>query len=87
MKPKHMTVVYTINDAEAFEEERQRMMKLFQPSKDKPWAITAISVDDEIHRVDLLTEAVNNNDIEMADVVLGHLDIGNVKQLSDLCGC
>ena len=83
-KQKFLTVVYTINDAEEFEEERLSVMEKFKSPKDQPWAITAISIDHEIHRLDLLTEALSNQDDEKVDRLLGHIDVGNLKDLDAL---
>ncbi len=85
--PRHLTVVYTINDDDSFTEERDRLMTFFQESKGKPWAITAISIDHEINRLHWVEEALSANDMDAVDAAIGHIDIGNVQSLDELSAC
>lgn len=53
---RHLTAVYTVHDDAAFEEEEQRIAAISmatldeqgRPISDRPWAITAMSVDHEL---------------------------------------
>ena len=83
-KRKFLTVVYTINNEEAFETERGLIMQKSKASAREPWAITAVSNDHEIHRLDLLQEALSNQDDEKVDALLEHPDVGNLQDLDEL---
>jgi hypothetical protein len=60
--PKEITVVYSVNDQEAFKSEWKRLHDLLLLEKDAPFLIHAISNDDEICRVRLIEEAVDKYD-------------------------
>ncbi|MES2090342.1 MAG: hypothetical protein V4532_10245 [Pseudomonadota bacterium] len=81
---KYLTVVYTINDADAFESERARLMASMQRSDGLPWAITAMSLDDEMHRGYLMGAAAQSGQAELISVIARHTDIGNVNSLAEL---
>lgn len=69
----HLTVVFTYKNTESFKDERERLFKLLQSYDmgDPPdWGITAISNDNEIHRVSLIEDAVSNADFSMVDKLL-----------------
>lgn len=80
----YLTVVYTINDQERFQQEKQSLMDKFKPSDGTAWSITAMSSDHEIHRLDILTEALDKGDEDAVAAILGHMDVGNLKSLDDL---
>lgn len=82
--PKFLTVVYTIHDVTAFEEERNRLMDKFKESENEPWAITAMSIDHEMNRLHWVEEALNANDMAAVDAAISHIDIGNIKSLDEL---
>lgn len=83
-KPKYLTVVYTINSTEDFLEENTRLQSLFTESDGKPWAITAMSVDHEIHRLELIESALDSDQDELIGVIINHPEIGNVCDLDAL---
>ena len=88
---RYLTVVYTINDTEAFEPTREMIQEQFKPSANEPFAITAMSVDHEIRRLELIEQAAEEcDDIhelrEMIETIAGHLKIGDVKNLEQLRG-
>lgn len=60
-KLKFLTVVYRINDEAAFKDEFDRVKSLFGRSDEKPWAIGAMSCDDELYRVQLIEELLDKN--------------------------
>jgi len=87
--PKHLTVVYTINDPEAFEPTRRKIFEDFGDSDGKAFAATAVSLDHEMQRVHWMEQAaVTIEDHyalhEMIDHIAGHPDIGNVSNLKEL---
>lgn len=56
---RHLTVVYTINDDDAFKPESDRIYGAFQSSAGLPYAITAISHGHEMNRVQLIEDATD----------------------------
>lgn len=80
----HLTVVYSIRDSSAFLAEHQRVMDMFQDIGDRPWAITAVSTDHEIRRVELIEEAAENDDIDIVLELIEHPDVGNLGSLEEL---
>ena len=81
---KYLTVVYTINDDEAFAPERARLQASVQRSTGLPWAITAMSFDDEMHRAHLMATAAQGDQAALIKVIAKHQDIGNINTLADL---
>jgi hypothetical protein len=83
-KPQYLTVVYTINSPEDFLEENERLQSLFTEPQGRPWAITAMSVDHEIHRMDLIASALHSNQSELIETIISHPEIGNVIDIDAL---
>ena len=88
---RYLTVVYTINDTEAFKPTRKMIQEQFKPSENEPFAITAMSADHEIRRMELIEQAAEEcDDIyelrEMIEAIAGHPKIGDVKNLEQLRG-
>lgn len=81
-----LTCVYTINDKEAFTEEHNRIFKNFKKSENEAWAITAISLGHEIHRLALVEEAHQQNRHDLIDEILGLIDPVKIESISDLSG-
>lgn len=75
--PKHITVVYTINDERAFEAEHHRIMEHMQADTNQPWAITAITRDHEIRRLELIEKALDKNDFPHAHELISKNNVGN----------
>jgi len=84
--PKYLTVVYTINNQAAFEDERKALMEKFTASKGNPWAITAMSADHELHRLGLIEEAIEQRSLDKIEEILADPDVGKYKTLDDLRG-
>lgn len=80
------TCVYTINDKEAFSEEYKRIFENFKNSENEAWAITAISLGHEIHRLTLAEEAHEHNRHDLLDEIFGLVDPSKIKNISDLSG-
>ncbi|MBS0424574.1 MAG: hypothetical protein JSR71_09180 [Proteobacteria bacterium] len=80
---RHLTVVYTINDEKAFEEEQQRISNLCSPSQGKPFAITAWSLDHEINRTMLIQEALENHDWETAEQLISADGVGKYGNVEE----
>lgn len=87
--PRYVTVVYMINDPSQFLAENDRLHAHFYPDPTgKPWAITQMSLDNEIHRLELIEEVVNDYDAdpELLDDILSHPRIGSVSTMNELIG-
>lgn len=66
---REMTVVYTIHDEDAFAAENKRLAdlhKAFDPERPPLWGVSAASCDNEIRRVELIEQAIAENDPEDA---------------------
>lgn len=62
---KHLTVVYTINDDEAFEAKREEIFNSYHeydPSTPPAWGVSAVSQDNEILRVEKIERALEQFD-------------------------
>lgn len=81
-----LTVVYTINDSDAFEEHQQFINLHFEKSDGKPWAITAQSLGHEIHRVCLAEEAHDQRRYDLLDEIFGMIDPTICETLADVNG-
>lgn len=79
-----LTVVYTINDPAAFEETRKSIIDSMIASEGKPFAVTALSCDHEIHRLYLIEQALDKRNIDAVDQALSQRNIGNIKDLDEL---
>lgn len=84
--PKYLTVVYTINDEAAFSPEREKLMSNFKKSEGEPWAITAMSIDHELQRLELIEEAIAINDMDAIEHILGAPNVGDYATLEALQG-
>lgn len=51
---KHVTVVYSVLDEDAFAMELNRVMDMFAELGEKLWGVTAVSLDHEIKRLELV---------------------------------
>jgi hypothetical protein len=81
--PRHLTVVYTINDEAAFQPEQERLKEMFKASANEPWAVTAMSLDHEMTRLSFVEDAHNNNEDYLIDEICGCIDIGKFDTLED----
>lgn len=81
---KHLTVVYSIVDEAAFATEMNRVMSIYSDLGEKLWGITAVSIDHEIKRLQLVEQALNKNDVDIIPAILAHTDIGNVRDINEL---
>lgn len=79
-----LTCVYTINDKEAFADEQARIQKNFKSSDGEPWAITAMSIGHELHRLALVEEAHDQGKYELLDDIFGLIDPTEINDISEL---
>lgn len=83
---KHLTVVYTINDEEAFKHEMAVLMSKFKRSDGEAWAITAMSRDHEMNRVSLIEDAVSEDRLDLIEDILGMTGNRMVSAITDMEG-
>lgn len=79
-----LTVVYTINDPAAFEKTRKSIIDSMSASEGQPFSVTALSCDHEIHRLDLIEQALDAGDMTAVDKAISNANIGNIKDLDEL---
>lgn len=79
-----LTVVYTINDPAAFEETRKSIIDSMSTPEGKPFAVTSLSCDHEMHRLHLIEQALDERNINAADKAISQRNIGNIKDLDEL---
>lgn len=82
----NFTIVYTVNDKEAFKEEFARLNNDFKSSKGEAWAITAMSHGHEIDRLSLIETAHDENRHDLLDEIFGLLDPAKIKSIRELKG-
>lgn len=81
-----LTCVYTINDDAAFADEQARIHQNFKKSEGEPWAITAMSMGHEIHRLSLIEEAHDKGRHDLLDDIFGMVDPSCVASIEDMDG-
>lgn len=86
---KYLTVVYTINDSNAFESTRQAIFDSFKQASDLPFAVTAISLDHEMQRIELIERALEEIDDfydlrDTIDEIIAHPSIADIKNINDI---
>lgn len=84
----YLTVVYTINDEKAFQETLRKLLWNFDAAglgNGKPFAITAMSDDDEIKRIELIQEAfVPGEPLSLITKIIEHPCIGDIDSIDEL---
>ena len=59
---KYVTVVFEINDGDSFRSEFDKFHQKMLVDKSEPWRVTAMSLDDEMHRLSLIEECLEKDD-------------------------
>ncbi|WP_138438039.1 hypothetical protein [Marinobacter shengliensis] len=62
--PRSITVVYTINDEEAFKPELEKLGQSYQdydPKNPPAWGVSAMSKDNEMLRLEKIEAAIEND--------------------------
>ena len=73
---RYLTIVYAINDEDAFKEETKRIQSLFDSPEDQPWTISAFSRQNEMSRVELIESALNEGcGLEVIDAIVNAPDL------------
>ncbi len=82
--PRHLTVVYTIEDESSFSEEQDRIMtslREFDPASPPGWGVSAVSSDNEMLRLERIEQAVASSD-GVDDIVDNISDLLSAEKLS-----
>lgn len=80
---EYLTIVYTINDQEAFKEIRKALIGSMAASDGKPFSITACSCDHEITRIELIEEAMDARKTDLLDDIVSCRNIGDFKNINE----
>lgn len=64
--PRYVTVVFEINDEEAFKAEMPGLAEKMNLNEGAPWRVTGMALDDELTRQDLMEEANEHPDGQQA---------------------
>lgn len=83
---RRLTIVYTINDNAAFQDEQKHVFDNFKSSDGQPWAITAVSRGHELHRLSLIEEAHDEGRHDLLDEIFGMIDPDTVESIRGLEG-
>ncbi len=79
-----LTCVFYINDKDEFKKERDRLNSNFKELDGQPWAITSMSVGDEIKRLELLEEAHDAGLNHLFEKIFGLVDPSAVEDVHKL---
>ena len=85
MQRDRVTIVYGIKDNAAFDAlEWPRIHGMFLPDDNRPFSITAISADDELHRRELIDEALDRfgETAEAAEIIREILQCADLAKWS-----
>jgi len=80
---RHLTIVYTINDEDAFDEEEKRIKNMISESDGKPFAITAWSQDNEVNRHMLMLECLDRHDRDTLEQLVSADDVGDYATIDE----
>lgn len=81
---QYITVVYAIDDEAAFTDHCQIILDKFKDMRNEGgWTVSAVSVDDEITRVELIEEANERCDQYVIQWILDHQFIGQFRSLDE----
>jgi len=84
---KYMTVVFEITDVAKFKAETPDFTAKMLEEDGESWRVTAISVDDEMTRIELLEQASEMDDgLEIMSAIFSAHDIHS-KTMSDFVDC
>lgn len=81
---KYVTVVYAIEDEEAFKQTKQNIkqqMSEFDVNNRPAFGICAVSSSNEIQRLEMVEDAISNSDTEIAqDTVQAILSLSDLPE-------
>ena len=71
MMTKYLTVVFAYQKEEAFSEQRDVFFKSMMGSNpETDWKVSAISIEDEITRLEQIEDAVANDDMDAIKAIM-----------------
>jgi hypothetical protein len=87
--PEYITACFTVYDPQAFANMRQLLCDLMLPQGPVPYEVTALSLDNEVMRLELIEQALEKVDDSFAlrDVIgeiLRMADVGRITKLEDI---
>jgi len=62
MTTRYLTVVFAINDEDSFKDEQSKFHKKMLDEKQDSWGVSAMSLGDEMTKLELMEQAVNECD-------------------------
>ncbi len=86
---RYVTVVYAIEDEEAFKptmQDIQKQMAEFDVNNRPPVGISAASLSNEIQRLEMVSDALDNNDPELAQDIISMARLPEPNQEAVLLG-
>ncbi len=85
MKKHYITVVYEVTDKEAFKDEADKIFGAMTEDIEEPWRVTAVSHDDEMHRLELIEQALEMDDgVYICRDIISKPDVHATK-IEDFC--
>ena len=81
---KHLTLVYTVNDPRKYRSVLERLTAQMKAPDGEPWAITAFSLEHEIHRLSLIEQAVEARDLDLIEEIIGLVNVDEIPNLDAL---
>lgn len=85
--PEYITVVYEVNDKDAFKPTLDQIRDQFligDQSTPAPFGVVAMSLDHEMRRADLMEEAAAAGRYELIEELASRADVGNLPSLDAL---
>jgi hypothetical protein len=57
----YLTVVFKVDDQEAFQQKKEELLALFVPEGQKlPYSVAAVGIHNEVHRLQLIEEVMQS---------------------------
>lgn len=83
---KYITVVYQVEDEEKFRPEWAKIINMFPGNEgsDLGYDVSAVSLSDEVTKLQWVEEAFQEGDMEALESALRKEDFSQVKSLEDL---
>lgn len=83
IESRFLTVIYAINNEKVFSVELEKIKARFQENIGQPWIVSAISVNDEMKRLELIEEALELRDLDLIEQIICHADLTKISTIAD----
>ncbi len=85
-KPQYFTAVFEINDPDKFNKEMKSILidGVKKEGEQAPYCVSAMSIQDEISRIDLITEAIQEGEGDAETIELITLIVSSTGNYHDL---